>query len=80
MIAHRLVVSYTTFSPLPRREPWRLFSSTSTYRRRQLPFSEVERPVLPGLSSRIARMPAADRNTAFRLQMYEKYAAPRLKI
>ena len=51
MIAHRLVVSYTTFSPLPRTMARRLFSSTDTCRRRQLLLSEVGFPVLPGLSS-----------------------------
>lgn len=43
----------------------RLFSSAISYRHRQLPFSEVECPVLPGLSSRTCMMPAADRGTVF---------------
>jgi len=51
-ITRLLVVSYTTFSPLPRRSKAVVFFCVS-YRRRQLLFSEVERPVLPGLSSRI---------------------------
>jgi len=33
----------------------RLFSSAFTYRRRQLLLSEVERPMLPGLSSRVSK-------------------------
>ena len=51
-ITWRPVVSYTTFSPLPSNAWRRLFSSALSCRRRQLPFSEVERPLLPGLSSR----------------------------
>lgn len=43
----------------------RFFSSALTCRHRQLPFSEVEYPVLPGLSSR-PKGPATDRNTAFK--------------
>ena len=50
----------------------RLFSSAYTCRRRQLPFSEVERLMLPGLSSRTSRMPATDRSTAFDMQKYKK--------
>jgi len=38
----------------------RLFSSTFTCCRQQLPFSEVGCPMLPGLSSRIIKMPAAE--------------------
>ena len=60
MITHRLVVSYTTFSPLPHTKVWRLFSSTDTCRRRQLLLSEVGFPVLPGLSSP-APMHSSDR-------------------
>lgn len=67
MIAHRLVVSYTAFSPLLQRARYkercakgRLFSSTFTRCRQQLPFSEVGCPMLPGLSSRIIKMPAAE--------------------
>lgn len=43
----------------------RLFSSAISYRHRHLPFSEVECPALPGLSSRTCQMPAADRGTVF---------------
>jgi len=71
LIAQRLVVSYTTFSPLP--FDGRLFSSSDTSCRQLLPFSEVGRPVLPGLSSRIPSLrifeggwtPATSRATAF---------------
>jgi len=50
---------------LTHNECRRLFSSAISYRHRQLPFSEVERPALPGLSSRTCMMPAADRGTVF---------------
>ena len=49
-ITRRLVVSYTTFSPLP--ASGRLFSSSISSCRQLLLLSEVECPVLPGLSSR----------------------------
>ena len=39
-------------SSIFQEKEWRSFSSTLTYRRRQLLFSEVGCPVLPGLSSR----------------------------
>ena len=42
------------------RTQGRLFSSTFTYCHQQLPFSEVGRPMLPGLSSRTLSMPAAE--------------------
>ena len=67
-VTPRLVVSCTTFSPLPRPTsgPRRLFSSVPTCRRRQLLFSEVERPALPGLSSRARKeRQRQSRNTAF---------------
>ena len=51
MIAHRLVVSYTRLLTLTTHKAWRLFSSTDTCRRRQLLFSEVRFPMLPGLAS-----------------------------
>ena len=51
-ITRRLVVSYTTFSPLPPRG--RFFSSPLTSCRQLLLFSEVECPVPPGLSSRLS--------------------------
>lgn len=53
MITHRLVVSYTTFSPLPMINIIyrRLFSSAISCRHQQLLLSEVECPMLPGLSS-----------------------------
>jgi len=49
-ITRRLVVSYTTFSPLP--ASGRLFSSSISSCHQLLLLSEVGCPVLPGLSSR----------------------------
>ena len=51
-VARCLVVSYTTFSPLPLAR--RSFSSPLTNCRQLLLLSEVERPVPPGLSSRLS--------------------------
>ena len=55
-VTRSLVVSYTAFSPLPcfvntLQKRWRLFSSALTCCRQHLLFSEVEHPMLPGLSS-----------------------------
>ncbi len=50
----------------------RSFSSSVSYRCRQLALSPVERPVLPGLSSRALWAPATDRGTAFTMQRYEE--------
>jgi len=58
MITHRLVVSYTTFSPLPalaETRARRSFSSAVTNCHQLLLLSEVGHPVLPGLSSRALR-------------------------
>ena len=64
-ITRLLVVSYTTFSPLPHITAWRLFSSTYIYCHQQLLFSEAGCPMLPGLSSRIHyRCQRQSRNTA----------------
>ena len=63
-----------TFSPLPRhfrKEAGRLFSSPLTSRRRLLLLSEVERPVLPGLSSR-PTFQKGQRQTAAVLSFYFK--------
>jgi len=62
-ITRRLVVSYTTFSPLLFAE--RLFSSAGTCCHQQLPLSEVGRPVLPGLSSCVIMTPATSRGSVF---------------
>jgi len=51
-ITRRLVVSYTHLLTLTPQKERRLFSSSLTSRCRLLLLSEVERPVLPGLSSR----------------------------
>lgn len=48
----------------------RSFSSSRSSCRQLLLFSEVGCPVLPGLSSRTAGMPAADRNTVYCLSVY----------
>ena len=87
-VTSRLVVSYTTFSPLPPSisncqlsisnyplSKGRLFSSTVTCCHQQLPLSEVGCPVLPGLSSRALQAPAADRGSVFWVQSYEKSSA-----
>lgn len=68
MVTHRLVVSYTAFSPLPYdKESFvrRLFSSALPCCCQQLLFSEVECPTLPGLSSRIELMPATEPEHCF---------------
>jgi hypothetical protein len=66
MITHRLVVSYTTFSPLPMINIVyrRLFSSAISCRHQQLLLSEVECPMLPGLSSCTIFFDAGDRTEA----------------
>ncbi len=70
-ITRRPVVSYTTFSPLPRLAARRLFSSAIFHCHQWLPLSEAGRPALPGLSSRTVNMvPATGRSTAFMLQKY----------
>ena len=64
-----------TFSPLPRhfrKEAGRLFSSPLTSRRRLLLLSEVERPVLPGLSSR-PTFQKGQRQTAAVLSVLQRY-------
>ncbi len=87
-VTRRLVVSCTTFSPLPAPtiqghppdsiKHGRLFSSAFTCRRRQLPFSEVERLMLPGLSSRVIIVtPATSRGTALQY-LYNMCQALRL--
>ena len=62
-ITRRLVVSYTTFSPLLFAE--RLFSSAGTCCHQQLPLSEVGCPMLPGLSSCVILAPATSRGSVF---------------
>ena len=53
-ITRRLVVSYTTFSPLPHTRRGGCFLLPFSCCHQQLPLSEVGRPMLPGLSSRPA--------------------------
>lgn len=86
-ITRRLVVSYThllTLTPKRYRHfcryaTGRSFSSAISCRHRQLLLSEVERPALPGLSSRIVTMPATDRTTAFGIQKYINLAGQQNK-
>ena len=82
-IARRLVVSYTAFSPLPpilncqfsivnSQKGGRSFSSSISSRHRLLLLSEVERPVLPGLSSR-PTFQKGQRQTAAVLSELQRY-------